>query len=120
MAVTALERPPGGLREPWVGYWRASLKAMQLQGTWNVAQRPLLDMYVSALEAATEARLAGKSTVWDREARKALILAGQLALTPRGRKAAGIKPTGCVNGGSEPGPFDALDGLERARTERER
>ena len=112
MAVNGLERAPNGLREPWLGIWRASLRAMQAQGTWTVAQRPLLDLYITALEAATEARLAGKSTVWDRYCRRALILAGQLALTPRGRKAAGLPATvpGTLARRSPPGPFDVLDG----------
>jgi hypothetical protein len=110
MAIPALERPPGGLREPWLGLWRVSLRAMKDQGTWTTAQRPLLDMYVSALEAASEARMAKKSTVWDREARKALILAGQLALTLRGRKAVGVPVTRQIK---PPSPFDALN--ERTR-----
>lgn len=114
MAVNGLERAPNGLREPWLGIWRASLRAMQAQKTWTVAQRPLLDMYVFALEAATEARLAGKSTVWDRYCRRALILAGQLALTPRGRKAAGLPatvpgPSARRNTPGTPSPFAALD-----------
>jgi hypothetical protein len=112
MAVNGLERAPGGLREPWLGYWRASLKAMQAQGTWTVAQRPLLDMYISAVEAASEARIAKKSTVWDREARKALILAGQLALTPRGRRAAGVSAITTIK---PPDPFAALDPVRRKR-----
>jgi hypothetical protein len=112
MAIRALERPPGGLREPWLGLWRASLYAMQAQGTWTPAQRPLLDLYISALEAASEARKARKSTVWDREARKALILAGQLALTPRGRRAAGVSATTTIE---RPDPFAALDPARRKR-----
>jgi hypothetical protein len=109
MAIPTLERPPGGLREPWLGLWRVSLRAMQEQGTWTVAQRPLLDLYIGALEGATEARLAGKSTVWDRYARRAVLLAGQLALTPRGRKAAGVH----AREPEQPSPFDALNGRTR-------
>jgi hypothetical protein len=109
MGVPTLEKAPNGLREPWLGLWRASLRAMKEQGTWTVAQRPLLDLYISALEAASDARIAGRSTVWDREARKALILAGQLALTPRGRKAAGAH----AREPEQPSPFDALDGGTR-------
>lgn len=112
MAIPALERPPGGLREPGLGYWRASLRAMREQGTWTIAQRPLLDLYVSALEAAAEARKAEKSTVWDREARKAAILADRLALTPRGRRAAGVSATKPAD---LPDPFAALDPHRRKR-----
>ena len=59
MGVTTLEKAPNGLHEPWLGIWRASLRAMQAQGTWNPALRPLLDLYIFALAAAEQARAAG-------------------------------------------------------------
>jgi len=109
MGVPRLEMVPGGLKEPWLGYWRATLKALQEQGTWKVAQRPLLDMYVFSLQGAEEARLADDAANWDRHSKRASHLADLLALTPRGRQAAGLraaKPT------QEATPFDQLDRLE--------
>jgi hypothetical protein len=113
MAVPVLERPPKGMREPWLGVWRASLRTMREQGTWTVAQAPLLDLYVSALQGASKARLEGKSTVWDRYAKRAMVLAGQLALTPRGRKAAGVAVTR-ERSAPQPSPFSKLDRDELA------
>jgi hypothetical protein len=112
MGVGTLEKAPNGLHEPWLGIWRASLRAMQNQGTWNPALRPLLDLYVVALEAAEQARLDGRFSVWDRYARRAMLLADRLALTPRGRRAAGV--TACTPI-EPPSPFAALDPARRRR-----
>jgi hypothetical protein len=111
MGVPTLEKAPGGLSEPWLGYWRATLKALQEQDTWKVAQRPLLDAYVYALQGAEAARLEDETTAWDRHAKRAFFLADLLAITPRGRRAAGLR--GTVNVPAEElSPFDVLDALE--------
>src|SRR5258708_2083974 len=93
---------------------------MKAQGSWAWEQRPLLDEYIFPLRGAEDARkgfkwldalevyadnaddlpeiawttlnriAAGLPVQWDRHAKRAAALADQLALTPRGRKAADI------------------------------
>lgn len=104
MAATA-ERPPS-LPPPWLAVWRHALKRMQADGTWSPATRPLLDMYVTALMQAEEAREKGYAGSWDRAARRASMLADQLALTPRGRKAAGVRPA------READPFERFAAID--------
>ena len=104
MAKRAGGGAPGGIGAEFSSVWRLALKALEDQGTWQPQMRPLLDEYAFALEAAETARLADEQTQWDRHVKRAAALADQLALTPRGRKAAGI-----VEDASEPGsPFAAF------------
>lgn len=111
VGVPTLEKAPSGLSEPWLGYWRATLKALRDQDTWKVAQRPLLDSYVFALQGAEKARLADEPIVWDKHTRRASHFADLLAITPRGRKAAGLRAT-VKSPAQEASPFDGLAALE--------
>lgn len=125
------ERKPPGLGLYWSHVWERALKAMKDQGSWAWEQRPLLDEYVHALMAAEATRggfawldhlqevgsldevdmqllrqiAGGLPTQWDRHVKRAARLADQLALTPRGRKAAGI---GNSDKESEVDPFAAF------------
>lgn len=89
MAGSGAEMDPE-IPQPWFGLWRQALKAMKDQGTWCPEHRPLLDLYVRALRLADVAADDGRETDHDRHAKRAASLADQLALTPRGRKAAGL------------------------------
>lgn len=130
------ERPPKALNAYWLGVWRRALAIMQEQGSWSSELRPLLDEYVLALRAAEATRDGFKwldaleqyaenadelpdiawgvlreiasslPTQWDRHAKRAAALADQLALTPRGRKAAGL---GRDAPEADEDPFAALD-----------
>jgi hypothetical protein len=110
------ERPPSGLNSYWTHVWNHALKVLKEQGTWAWELKPLLDEYVFALRGAEATRdgfawldhlneavasdevdwlvlrqiAAGLPTQWDRHTKRAATLADQLALTPRGRKAAGL------------------------------
>ena len=126
---------------PWLDVWRRALWAMKAHGTWGPEMRPLLDEYVLALRAATEARegfawldhlegvasddvdwvvlgkiAGGLPTQWDRHARRASALADQLGLTPRGRQK--VRASG-GDGDSKPAdPFAEVDELARKRAAR--
>lgn len=89
MAGSGAESDPL-LPQPWFGYWRQALKAMKDQESWSPQLRPLLDEYIGALRAAADAQVDDRATDWDRHVKRASALADQLALTPRGRKAAGV------------------------------
>lgn len=108
MAVPVAERPPQGLDARWLGVWRHALKVMKEQGTWAWEQRPLLDEYVAALMEAETARAQAESAPYhetdkgllhphpgfqqaDRAARRAVVLAETLVLTPEAQRAAGIE-----------------------------
>jgi hypothetical protein len=110
MGVATLEIAPKGLSEPWLGYWRATLRQLKAQDTWMVSQRPMLDSYVQALQGAEKARLAGETMAWDKHVKRASHLADLLAITPRGRKAAGLRATAAEP--REPSVFDDLDRQE--------
>jgi hypothetical protein len=120
MPIPTAERPPAGLDAEWLGVWRHALKTLQAQASWAWEQKPLLDEYIFALRGAEAARkgfkwldalevyaenadelpeiawttlgkiAGGLPTQWDRHTKRAMALADQLALTDRGRKAAGI------------------------------
>jgi hypothetical protein len=120
MPIPRAEQPPQGLNAYWLDVWRHALKQLKAQGSWAWEQRPLLDEYVFALKGAEDARkgfkwldalevyadsvedlpkiawstldriASGLPTQWDRHTKRAAALADQLALTPRGRKAAGL------------------------------
>lgn len=145
MGVPVAERPPEGLDAHHLGIWRHALKTLQAQSTWDWELAPLLAEYVHALQGARDARVGfewldrlediaaedvewaalraiatGLPTQWDRHTKRAAALADQLALTPRGRKAAGI---GEQDDDSKPeDPFaaidahDELDAKRRAKT----
>ena len=137
MALPTAERPPKGLDSYWTHTWQHALKQLKAQGSWAWEQKPLLDEYVYALRAAEATRegfkwldaleryaedadelpeiawsvlreiAGGLPSQWDRHTRRAQSLADQLALTDRGRKAAGL---GKRHEESEPAdPFAALD-----------
>lgn len=138
MPIPTAERPPEGLDAYWLGVWRHALKTLRDQGSWAWEQKPLLDEYVFALIGARDARkgfkwldaleryaedadelpqiawstlgkiAGGLPTQWDRHTKRAMALADQLALTDRGRKAAGI---GDEDEDEAPkSTLDALDG----------
>jgi hypothetical protein len=75
----------------WLGVWRHALKTLKEQDTWAWELAPLLTEYVLALRASERARQAGEHANWDRHRKAAMQLADQLALTPRGRKAIGLR-----------------------------
>lgn len=138
MGLPTAETPPEGLDAYWLGVWRHALKQLKEQGSWAWEQKPLLDEYVHALRAAEDARkgfkwldalevyaenaddlpeiawstlrgiASGLPNVWDRHAKRAMSLADQLALTDRGRKAAGVFDAG---EDEEPSGLDALDNV---------
>jgi hypothetical protein len=92
----------------WLGVWRHALKVMKEQGSWAWELRPLLDEYVFALVEAQVFRGRGEDSKWDRATRRAGVLADQLALTPRGRKAAGIGEPDSDEDRSDEGGLSAL------------
>jgi hypothetical protein len=121
MGVPTAESPPRGLNAYWLGVWRHALKQLKGQESWAREQKPLLDEYVYALRAAEDARkgfewldaleayaddnddlpdiawtvlrqiAGGLPSQWDKHTKRAMALADQLALTDRGRKAAGVR-----------------------------
>jgi hypothetical protein len=137
MGVATAEKPPKGLNAYWLGVWRHALKTLKAQDTWAWEQKPLLDEYVFALIEAERCRIgfgwldsleryaedadelpqiawttlgkiAGSLPIqWDRHTKRAAVLADQLALTPRGRKAIGLVDD---EDQEELEGFDALDG----------
>ena len=115
MGVPELEKPPG-IETPWFGIWRASLKQMKEQGTWTLAQRPLLDEYVLALRAADFARERHQAVEWDKASKRALALAEALQLTAKKSPA---KAKGAKYGRKQDAdPFAALDELAPRRKAR--
>ena len=98
-------KPPGSLPAERGRYWSRCMKVLVEQGSWDYPQRALLDEFVLALVAADDAREDGRGTDWDRHAKRASAFADQLALTPRGRKAAGI-------GGNDDAVADPFEGFE--------
>ena len=139
--VPAHERPPG-IKMPWLQVWRNTLAELKATGVWAPHVRPLLDEYVLALKGAQDARegfawldhlyesvaseeidwivlgkIAGAlPATWDRHVRRAAALADQLALTPRGRKAAGLISE---ESDGDKDPFAAIDQLAPRREARE-
>jgi hypothetical protein len=135
--VPTAERPPEGLDAYWLGVWRHALKQLQAQESWAWEQKPLLDEYVFALKGAEDARkgfkwldalevyaentedlpeiawttlsriAGGLPAQWDKHTKRAMALADQLALTDRGRKAAGV-----IDGDEDEEPVSALDALD--------
>jgi hypothetical protein len=115
----------------------ARVEAAQAQESWAWEQKPLLDEYVYALKAAEDARkgfkwldalevvrrergrlpeiawttlakiAGGLPAQWDKHTKRAMALADQLALTDRGRKAAGV-----IVDDDDEGPGSALDALD--------
>ena len=84
--------------------WRHALAVMREQGTWADEQGPLLDEYVLALREAKVARDLADADPYhetekgllhphpgfaqaDRAARRAVVLAEQLVLTPKAQRA---------------------------------
>jgi len=143
MPVPTAERPPEGLSAYWLGVWRHALKQLQDQDSWAWEQKPLLDEYVYALKGAEDARkgfrwldaleeyaddadglpeiawtvlrqiAGGLPSQWDKHTKRAMALADQLALTDRGRKAAGIRDD---DDAEEAGSaLDALDNVTPIR-----
>lgn len=136
-SLPTAERPPQGLPAYWVGVWRHALKQLKDQDSWAWEQKPLLDEYVYALKGAEDARkgfkwldaleiyaenaeelpeiawstlagiAAGLPAQWDKHTKRAMALADQLALTDRGRKAAGV-----TLGDDVEAPVSALDALD--------
>jgi hypothetical protein len=115
MGIPVAETPPEGLCDAyWLGVWRHALKCMKEQGSWAWELRPLLDEYVFALMDAVVARDDEDRLSWDRSMKRAMALADQLALTPRGRKAAGV---GISSEELDVDPFAALDELSARRAQ---
>lgn len=112
MPVPVAETPPSGLDAYWLGCWRHVLKTLKAQGTWAWEQKPLVDEYVFALVHARIAREEGELKNWGNLATRASALADQLALTPRGRKAAAVK---VKEDAKDDDPFAELDELAERR-----
>jgi hypothetical protein len=127
------ETPPD-IEAPWRGIWLAAVAELRRLGSWSEPLRPLLDSYVIALRTAAEHRLlaerkpvernreSGLSHMHagfpsaDRELRRAVLIANELGLTPKARKAleAGSKEAA----DAPQNPFDALDELAPLRSQR--
>ena len=105
-------KPPSALAAERQAFWTRCLKHLQEQGTFDYPQRALLDEFVLALNAASDAREDGRDTDWDRHTKRASALADQLALTPRGRKAAGLRDGNDDEAPAD--PFADFDGLKLA------
>lgn len=106
------DQPPEGMSAWWTDVYRGALKALRAQGSWAAEQKPLLDEYVRALCDAGVARAGDDGAAYDRHVKRAMALADQLALTPRGRKAAGVgEPAGKA-------PADSFDGLDELAARR--
>ena len=58
-----IEKPPGGLKEPYLGMWRLALKHLKETGLWQWTLRPLLDEYIFALRTAREHRAIAQDAV---------------------------------------------------------
>jgi phage terminase small subunit len=58
-----VEKPPGGLKEPYLGIWRYALKHLKESDLWRPTLRPLLDEYAFALRTARAHRLLAETTV---------------------------------------------------------
>jgi hypothetical protein len=139
-SVPVAERPPKGLDAIHLGIWRHAFKALKAQGRWKWEMAPLLAEYVFALQAARDARegfkwldaleqyaenaddlpdiawtklgqiAGGLPTQWDRHAKRAAALAGQLGLvTPA---AAAASPAT-----QAPRPADPFANLGKSRDE---
>jgi hypothetical protein len=145
MGVPTAETPPRGLDAYWLGVWRHVLKTLKEQGSWAWEQRPLVDEYIYAMKAAQEARegfdwldsleryaedaedlpeiawtvlrqiATGLPAMWDKHSKRAAALADQLALTPRGRKSAGMKREEGKDGDANTDPFAELDEVAQKR-----
>lgn len=107
MGIPTAETPPAGLNAYWLGCWRHALKVLKGQGTWAWELKPLLDEYVFALVGAEQARLEDEPARWDKHAKRASLLADQLALTGRGRRQIKLKVKEGQDGDAD--PFEALD-----------
>ncbi len=137
MRVPVAERPPEGLDASWLRVWRQALDQLKAQESWAQELKPLLDEYVFALKGAEDARrgfrwldaleeyaedadelpeiawtvlrqiAGGLPSQWDKHMRRAMALADQLALTERGRRAAGIVDSDEDSGSA----LDALDNV---------
>lgn len=108
------EKPPA-ITEPWLDAWRSALEQLKEQGSWVVAQRPMLDQYAFALRAADWAMEAGDAQIeWDKHSKRALAFAEALGLTAKARKVLAVKAK-AADSGEPPDPFEALDELASRR-----
>lgn len=129
-SVPTAERPPEGLSAYWLGVWRHALKVLKEQGTWAWEQRPLLDEYVFALREARVSRELAEVDPYhpttagslqphpgfvqaDRAARRAVLLAGTLKLTPEEQR-----KLVATDGSAAADPFAEFDELAQARARR--
>ena len=137
------ERPPKGLNAEWTHVFQCALDTLKAQDSWSWELKPLLDEYIYALRAAQQCRdgfawldsmlgdldgrewddvqsltklAAGLPTMWDRHTKRAQALADQLALTPRGRKAIGVRADGDDKQPAD--PFQEADELAERRIKR--
>lgn len=102
-AAARAPKAPAALEASWKRVWRHALAVMREQGTWADEQGPLLDEYVLALREAAVARGAAEAdpyhetekgllhphpgfAIADRAARRAVVLAEQLVLTPKAQR----------------------------------
>lgn len=121
------ESPPTGLRAPYLALWRGCLEALKRQGTWTPDQKPLLDDYVLAVRQSVEHQKVAEADPFtvteqgrvyahpgfalaDQAAKRAVLLADTLILSPKARRAHGI------DGDEEQAnPLDRLDELAQRR-----
>ena len=116
----AAERAPTGLGSHWLHTWEHALKVLKAQETWAWEQKPLLDEYVMALREARTSRELAEADPYhetdkgllhphpgfaqaDRAARRAVLLADTLKLTPEQQRKLNARDAG------ESDPMDALE-----------
>ena len=121
------ESPPTGLRAPYLALWKGCLEALKRQGTWTPDQKPLLDDYVFAVRQSVEHQQLAEEAPFtvteqgrvyahpgfalaDQAAKRAVLLADSLILSPKAKKAHGIDQDE-----EDANPLDRLDELAERR-----
>lgn len=62
-SVPTVERPPKGLKSPWLDMWRGALKDMKESEVWSPVLRPLLDQMIDCYRLAAEHRATAEAAV---------------------------------------------------------
>lgn len=126
------ERPPTGLDSFWTHTWNHALKVLKEQGTWKWEQKPLLDEYILALREARWSREEAEKDPYhetekgllhphpgfaqaDRAARRAVLLADTLLLTPAEQRK--LSATSSDNAAPKD-PFEEADELAKKRAKK--
>ena len=114
MGIPSIEKCPGELTSRWAAVWRLSRDEMLEAGTFSATAKVLLDEMVWALANADACRMSGEDAAWDRLAKRGSMLADQLGLSPRGRKALKLLAGG-QDDEKNTDPFAQLDELAPRR-----